>query len=277
MKKTNQFAKAINRKSEKLNITTNSTKTIQSKSFVNRIANTLYCLSEGKNTVTEIADECELSVSTAHRLLNVLIEPRFTIYDPANHQYYLGPLISQLAGNPNITHQFLLRATADEMKRLSGITEETLGLNILLGIQLISLMIMQSKHSLRVHELDENERGPKSLAPMAAGQKVLLSQLDDTKLDLVLKSVKILDDPLIDIEKVKKELKQIRKEGYAVTRGVRIPDAMAISAPIKNYMWPLALIILGPENRLERQISTFTTELLASTNRLSNNIQKFFK
>ena len=277
MKKTTQFPKAINSKSANLNTKTSPSQNIQSKSFVNRIADILVCLNKGKNAVTEIADDCDLSISTVHRLLNVLIEPGFTIYDPISHQYYLGPLISQLAENPDIIHQFLLRASTDEMKRLSNITDETLTFSTLLGIELISLKTIPSKYSLRVHEPDENEQGTRSLTPFAAGQKVLLSQLDDIRLNLVLKSVKILDDPLTNIEQLKKELKQTSEQGYAITRGVRIPDAMAVSAPVKNYVWPLALTILGPENRLERRASTLTAELLASTNRISDNIHKFFK
>jgi DNA-binding IclR family transcriptional regulator len=277
MEKTDQLTKATNLKSTNVNVKTNPDKSIQSKSFVNRIADTLVCLSKGKNSVTEIASDCKLSTSTVHRLLNVLTEPGFTIYDPTTHFYYLGPLISQLAENTNIMHQFLLRSITDEMNRLSGITGETLSLNMLLGIQPVSLKIIPSKYGLRVYEPNENEKGHKSITPLAAGQKVLLSQLDDAKLNLLLKSVKILEDPLIDIEQVKQELKQTSKQGYAITKGTRIPDAMAISTPVKNYIWPLALTVLGPVNRVEGRVSTFTTELLVSSDRLSNNIQKLMK
>ncbi len=96
MKKTTQFHNVTNVKSEKLN-TNNTNENIQPTSFVNRIADTLICLSKGKNAVSEVADDCNLSISTAHRLLNVLTEPGFTIYDPTSHSYYLGPLISLLA------------------------------------------------------------------------------------------------------------------------------------------------------------------------------------
>jgi DNA-binding IclR family transcriptional regulator len=277
MKRTNQFAKTTNSESTKLNIKTNPGNSIQSKSFINRVADVLVSLSKGKNAITEIADDCKLSTSTAHRLLNVLTKPGFTVYDPINHLYYLGPLISQLAEYPSITHQFLLKAATDEMKRLSSITEETLILSIFLGTHTRILTTIPSKHRLRVHETDENDQSMHSLTPLGAGQKAMLSQVDDIKLDSILKSVKILDDPLIDIEQVKRELKQVSEQGYTITRGVRIPDTMAISAPVKNYVLPLALTILGPENRIERQVSAFTAELLAGANRLSNNIKKFFE
>jgi IclR family KDG regulon transcriptional repressor len=215
-------------------------------------------------------------MSTTHRLLNLLTEPGFTIYDPANHQYHLGPLVGQLAANPNVTHHFLLRVTRDEMKRLSDITRETLILSILHGIQSQSLTSIPSKHSLRVHETDEIGRDVHSLTPLAAGQKVLLSQLDDAGLNSILKFVKALDNPLMDIEQVKRELEQVGEQGYAITRGVKIPDVMAISAPVKNYIAPLSITVLGPESRLSRPASHFTAELLISANRLSNTIQEFF-
>jgi len=43
------------------------------------VYNILVCLSQGANTVTEIARIAKLSISTTHRLLNVLIDPGFTI------------------------------------------------------------------------------------------------------------------------------------------------------------------------------------------------------
>ena len=105
----------------------------------------------------------------------------------------------------------------------------------------------------------------------------MLSQLDDIKLNLILKSVKILNDPLLDVEEVKRDLKQTSEKGYAISQEVRVPGAMGISAPVKNYTAPLALTILGPTVRLKTQVSGLTAELLGSTNRLSNNIQEFFK
>jgi DNA-binding IclR family transcriptional regulator len=255
----------------------NTNQVIQSTSIVHRIADILVGLSKGKNTVTEIAGDSKLSISTTHRLLNILAEPGFTIYDPISHQYYMGPLINQLAENHSIMHQFLLQAAKDEMLRMSNITEETLLFTVLMGIQQMTLAVTQSKHSLRVHEDDKNENVRQSLVPMAAGQKVLLSQLDENKLNLILKSVKILDDPVLDCEQVRKELKQTKDQGYAISREVRIPDVMSISVPIRNYMWPLALTVIGPITRLDKKVSAFTTELLASSDRLSNNIQKFYQ
>jgi DNA-binding IclR family transcriptional regulator len=255
----------------------NPNQVIQSTSMVNRIADILLGLSKGKNSVTEIAEDSRLSISTTHRILNILAEPGFTIYDPTSHQYYMGPLINQLAENHSIMHQFLLKAAKDEMLRMSNITQETLLFTVLKGIQQMTLAVIQSQHSLRVHEDEKNENVRQSLVPMAAGQKVLLAQLDENRLTLILKSVKILDDPVLDSEQVGKELKQTKDQGYAITREVRIPDVMSISVPVRNYMWPLALTVIGPITRLDKKVSAFTTELLASSDRLSNNIQKFYQ
>jgi DNA-binding IclR family transcriptional regulator len=276
MSKTNQTREIIDFKLTKTELVANPDDINQSKSFVNRVAKILICLGEGKNAVTEIADTCHLSMSTTHRLLNLLVEPGFTIYDPVNHQYHLGPLVGQLAANPNVTHHFLLRVTRDEMKRLSAITGETVILSILHGIQSQSLTSIPSKYSLRVHESDEFGKDMHSLAPLAAGQRVLLSQLDEIGLNSILKFIKALDNTLMDVEQLKTELKQVAEQGYAITRGVKIPDVMAISAPVKNYIAPLSITILGPESRLSRPASHFTAELLISANRLSNVIQEFF-
>jgi DNA-binding IclR family transcriptional regulator len=68
----------------------------ESKTFMDKIARILVSLSDGKNSVTDIAHQCNLSTSATHRLLNVLAESSFAVRDPINHKYYLGPLINNL-------------------------------------------------------------------------------------------------------------------------------------------------------------------------------------
>jgi DNA-binding IclR family transcriptional regulator len=249
----------------------------QPSSFVTRMAKVLVCLSDGINTVTDISNACGLSTSTTHRLLNTLKEPLLTIYEPETHRYYLGPLITRLASKPRSTHQYLIICALNEMKRLAQITEETISLDLIVGIQFIHAYDIPSIHSLKVLE-QTTEIQP--VIPLGAAQKVLLSQIDEKSLKLALKSAKKWTtgtQVVTDLETIDLQLNQIRRQGYSITRSEAIPGALGISTPVKNYFCPVSLTILGPENRLEHRVPELTGELLASTNTLSNDIAEFFK
>jgi DNA-binding IclR family transcriptional regulator len=247
----------------------------QSISFIDRISSILLALNVGKKTVTEIAQWCNLNVSTTHRLLNLLKEPGFTIYDSSNHRYYLGPLINQLAANPDIAHQFLVVSTEAAVKELAGYTGETVNLSLLFGLRIESIQDIPSKHSLKVLVSNDDEISIHSLSPLGSSQKVLLSQLSEARLNAVLHSIKLINDPLIDVDNVKAQLSQIRKQGFCISYGERVPDAIGISAPILHYTCPLALTIVGPETRMKSKISEYTARLLNSANHMSDNIKDF--
>jgi DNA-binding IclR family transcriptional regulator len=249
-------------------------------SSVVRAANILVSLSNGVNNVTDLSKYCNLSKSTVHRLLKTLEEPRFVVYDSINHRYYLGPLVTQLASNAKATHQYLIMSALEEMKRLADIAEETVTLTLLVGIQFIHLYEITCKQGLKVDErVGDKEEGIAPLLPLGAIQKVLLSQLNDDELKLALKSIESGNSTGngIQIDQLMIEIHQIRQQGYAVTHGERISGALSISAPVKNYFCPVALSILGPENRLILKEPQVLEDTRAGADRLSENIIKLFK
>lgn len=247
-----------------------------SASFVDRIAKVLVCLSQGVNTVTDISKYSNLSISTTHRVLNILTGPRFTLYDSINHRYYLGPLITRLSANPKATHQYLLFASLGEMRSLSDISEETVSLDMVTGIEFIHLHDIPSKHGLKVLQ-DFVESHP--IEPLGAAQKVLLSQLKDHEIKMALKAAAIWrsQDPPVAEEHLMVELAQIRRQGYAITCGEGILGAMGISAPVMHYSCPVVLTILGPENRIRSGKAGLIKELLKSAGNLSRNIAEFIE
>ncbi len=72
-----------------------------------RAANILTCVSNGFNSITDIAEYCGLSKSTVHRLLKALGESNLIVQDPVSREYYLGQLITKLLTKPHITHEYL--------------------------------------------------------------------------------------------------------------------------------------------------------------------------
>jgi IclR family transcriptional regulator, KDG regulon repressor len=249
-------------------------------SFVARMAAILTCLSQGIDNVTDIAGSCNLSTSTVHRMLNTLKEPKFTVYDSIKHRYYLGPLIAQLASNPRSNHQYLVNCAVDEIKRLSVLTEETITLNVLMGLQMLNLYDIQSKHHLNVQQGEEGYVWQAPVLPAGAVARVLLSQLGDKELSYALKSITILNSNIlnkIDVDSMMTQMQEVRRQGYSITCGEMAPEAMGIAVPLKNYNFPAALVILGPESRLKSKSTQLIRELSSSAQIISNNIRRISK
>jgi DNA-binding IclR family transcriptional regulator len=243
---------------------------------VSRAADILFCLSNGITTVTDIARHCNLSKSTVHRLLKALKESYLVTQEPNNPRYHLGPLMIRISSNPQTTHNYLVTIALEEMKRLWDVVEDTVTLNIMIGIQYVRLHEIPSKHDLRV--IDQYD--PVGPIFVGATARVLLSQLNDEELKAALNTLRIsrvTDRSMTDKKAIMEHAKKIRKQGYAISYGERIAGSLCVSAPIKNYFWPAALSVVGPETRLKPELDTNKESLIASADRITGNIGKFIR
>ena len=235
----------------------------------------LTCISNDIHALTDIARQCGLGKSTVHRVLKLLEQSRLVVQDNINRRYYLGPLITQLVSNPLTTHEYLIMQANEEMKRLSQMSEETVTLDILIGIKHFSLYEIPSQHDLKVTQ-ESRMAGP---LQAGASVKVLLSLLNDKQLKTALDSMNITratGRTVTSKELLMTQVKEIRQRGYAVSYGERIAGAMCISVPIKNYSLPVALSVVGPESRLKLREKEVIAELIASSARISDNIARIF-
>jgi IclR family KDG regulon transcriptional repressor len=240
-----------------------------------RTTSILSCLSNDINTITDIAGYCNYSVSTVHRLLQDLKKLSWIIQDDDSHKYYLGPLLTQLASNKIASHKYLIMHSLREMWRLFNVTEETISLAIMVQLHHMLLHEIPSRHDLKISG-ESKWMNPVYVGAMA---KVLLSQLNDEELRTTLKHIKsdqVDGNNITGKAGLMAQIREIQQQGYCVTSGERIPGVLCIAAPIKNYICPASLNILGLENRLRSRTDEFIEELKASTNRISINIAAAF-
>jgi len=247
-------------------------------SFLSRAANIFTCLSEGITTLSDIAKRCGFSASTAHRILGSLTKPGLVIYDPINHRYYLGSRISRLTNNPRTAHQYLIMVSNNEMSRLSSLVEETVTLSLMIGIRYMPLHSVYSMHRMIVLE---EFTGIRPVEPIGATDMVLLSQLSDREIRRVLKIGDIWRGHVINnsfnTEYWIKQLAKVRQEGYAVTHGEKVSGGIGISAPVKNYICPVSLTVIGPEYRLSPRLPDLVRETSLSAQRLSEILIDIFE
>lgn len=208
----------------------------------------LKSLSEGVDRVTDLAVRLGMSKSTTHRLLKSLENTSIVRRDPITRRYYIGPLVLDLASRPVISHQSLTICAFEEMRGLRDLIQETVVLHVRIGLERVCVEELPSLQPLKY------TAGKGFVAPLYTGSagKVLLSELNDEELELLLKNMKfapIGPQTITNSQKLIEEIRKARELGYAVSFGERVPGSASISVPVRSYICPVALSVLGPESR----------------------------
>jgi IclR family acetate operon transcriptional repressor len=104
----------------------------------------------------------------------------------------------------------------------------------------------------------------------------LLSELDDTDLYSLLQNVhlqRFAANTILDKDVFLKELKKIRKQGYATSISELVRGGASVCVPVRHYVCPVALSVLGPDNRLTRDaMMKLLPEIKAGADRISKKL-----
>ena len=208
---------------------------------------------EGPMRVTDAAGRLGVSVSTAHRLLGMLVYRDFAEQLP-DRRYATGPVLRR--GAMQQTSVTTLREVAlPHLRRLVAAVGETANLMVLAGPDVRFVATVESDQVLRV-----GDRTGRTLpAHLSSGGKAVLAGLGADELAVLLEP---LDEAAA--ARVQRELRTIRRRGFAVNDqeteagltavGVAVPPAggfrgaaLSLAAPTARYsrdrlpVWAAAL------------------------------------
>ncbi|MEW5818182.1 MAG: IclR family transcriptional regulator [Spirochaetota bacterium] len=235
-----------------------------------RAVSILKVISEGTNQLSVISNKLKLGKGTIHRILKTLEETGMVKQDPTNREYFLGPLIISLSASYSIAHSFLFSCCREEMIRLRDFSHETVNLQIRMGLLRVCIGEFESLNEIKYIA------GTGSVQPIHLGSagKMLLAEMPDENLNVLLEHIRFVPvciNTITNKETMLKEIKKTRKKGYAVSFSERLRGSASISVPIRNYPSPVALSILGLENRFdEGAMKRCLNEMLESASRISN-------
>jgi DNA-binding IclR family transcriptional regulator len=220
---------------------------------VDRCIDILFILTERPMTLTEVASRSRLSKSTALRLLATLAHGGLVIKDPLAGNYQLGPGCLTL-GHGFMNGQGSLAALAREpLQALREKTGETVAVHVRLGRQRVCVDEIPGPHGVRYVA----EIGASAPIYLGSAGRILLAFMAPAELDTLIGGIPLIapaNDTVIDESALRKELALVRRRGYAMSEGERIPGASAISVPIIGPDGLVAsLSILGPSERLSLQ------------------------
>ena len=175
-------------------------------------------------TVEETATELDLTMSTAYRYIKSLAEAELLTSSISGY-YTLGPAICVLDRAMRL-HDPFINAAQDEMMRLAAAHPDT----IILLTRLYKNTVMCVHREGERLDASGYERGRPMPLDRGAVSKIILANLPQRSLRSLAKSV--ADGPTYDLASLRAELKQIRVQGYSVTRGEIDPTKMGISVPV---------------------------------------------
>jgi DNA-binding IclR family transcriptional regulator len=200
---------------------------------------------EGSLTVTEAAARLRVARSTAHRLLQMLVYRDFAVQD-GTKVYHAGPVL-ELAAHSGSRTAAIRAAALPHMARLVAATAESANLVIRTGSTVRFIASLESSQALHVG----SREGMVFPAHRTSGGLLLLAELEPAELKAVYGLAELgshgkRDDRTgkpgtpadsaqrPDLARLRRELAQVRKQGFSVNQGRSEKGVVAVGVPIRD-------------------------------------------
>ena len=191
-----------------------------------------FSIEENELSLADLHRKLALSKSSLQRILNTLVMNGLLDKDEKKKTYQLGIelfFLGQLVEKNNN----LLSVCKPFMEKLRDEVGESVQLNIIHQKERKCIGYIPSNHELMTIAYV----GQTSPLYAGASAKLLMANLPQDQLTEILNDLemeKITDDTIDNLEDLKRELENIRLNGYSLSYGERVQGAFGLCAPIKN-------------------------------------------
>ena len=214
-----------------------------------------------------ISERLNIPLSTTYRYLAILLERGFLDRTPDTRKYKLGLMLFQL-GNIVSSKIKFVDIVMPHMISLSSLSGETVLLSVLNGSKALCIEKVEPNKLIKM----SIERGSSFPLYAASSGKLLLAYQNDSFIDSILQKVlftKFTDYTITDPILLKKELKDIREQGFAISDQEVELGARSISAPVIDHKGKViaALSIAGPSERIKSENIPPLTQMVKDTSK----------
>jgi len=224
------------------------------------------CSSPQKDfSLSELSNTFQVNKATMHRMLRVLAARGYLRQDEKTGRYLLNWKLLELGAQ--VTAKFgLLEIASPIMENLARATGETVNLAVLYDKKVVYIHKVESTHFLRT-DLRVGIAVPSYCSALG---KAMLAWYEEDQLEMILDPndfTSFTPSTITDLETLKKELRQIRKRGYAVDREEYIPGITCVAAPINNRQQKVlaAISVAGPSLRIPEDKIVAVGELVRNS------------
>jgi DNA-binding IclR family transcriptional regulator len=184
--------------------------------------------SRGCNLKT-IANELDLHVATAHRILGVLAGEGFIIHDRGTKFYHIGLELINLTIDSYFA--YLLEYFRSTLKGIAQKTEDTVFLIIRSGYEALCIDRVEGTFPIRALTVDVGGRVPLGIG---AGALALLSFISDKETQAIISAIdgRYTEFGNLKADDIRARVKTTRKLGYALSSSSRISGTTGVGLPI---------------------------------------------
>jgi DNA-binding IclR family transcriptional regulator len=210
-----------------------------------------FSLQEPRLPLTDIARKVELPLSTTHRILTTLRAVGIVEQEGDRDFYRLGLKLLEL-GSMVLANMEVHREALPCIEELARETGETVHLGVFDGSQVVSIEKMDSPHGLA-----SNVTIGKGAPAYCTGVgKALLAFQPTEVVDRLCRAQLTAYTPqtVTDPVRLRKELAQVRAQGFAVDNMEHQADVRCVAAPIRNHSGRVvaSLSVSGPATRIPK-------------------------
>jgi IclR family acetate operon transcriptional repressor len=236
-----------------------------------RILETLQASTTGLQ-LKDIAVRTGINKSTAYRFLAHLESEGYLFRNDAG-AYIVGPKLARL-GSGVAYHTTLRTVCRPVMQRLWVTTTETVNLGVLSGLDVLYLDVLESSHSFRM----VSQVGSRRPLHCTALGKAMLAFVSETERESALASLrleKFAPRTITSIPGLRKELKKVAQQGFAVDDEEACAGSRCAGAPIFDQSGNVvaAISVSGPVTRIDRtKLLQFSTAVREGARLISRNL-----
>lgn len=222
--------------------------------------------------LTDIAHSLKYDKATVSRLLKTLEQFGLVMVNPRSRKYRLGPRVLELAGRFNLQRD--LRSIAlPEMVRIRNLLGETVGLSFpLLDGRVCTEQVESLEHVRAVMPIGQ-------ILPYHAGSvgRVMLAHKPWREIERILKGplTAFSENTITDVQRLRDNLAEVRRNGYAISLGERLLGSCGISVPLLNHQREVlsALTVIGPVSRFSAErAKAFFPSLKEAASRITSDL-----
>lgn len=222
------------------------------------------CTSEKRRGVTELSKELSLQKSNVSRLLQTLVALGYVERDEASGKY--GATLRLWEYGAMVADRVDVRAVSRPyLERLAAATEETVHLSVLSGAEVVYIDKVDSPTPLRSY----SRVGGRAPAHCVATGKALLAFVDEPTLKRILRGrlQQFTASTVSSVDALEKELRLVRKRGYAINRGEWRDGVNGLAVPVFDHTGRavasvgITLPPVSPPQSLIDQLVTCSTDI----------------
>ena len=224
-------------------------------------------------TLSQLSRELGAPKSTVLTIVRTLAGRGFLAYDAEPRTYRLGPALTRFGARAQAVD---LRGLAKpHLEALAAETKETAFLAVVDGGEVFYTCKIDSPQPVQYLA----QVGVRRPLHCTASGKIGLAYMPDADVRAYIARTRLRRYTANTITKparLRAELAEIRRRGYAVNRGEFFPELFGIGAPVRD---PAGVVIAsanlgGPLFRLNRQTGAFARAVVASANAVSAEVRR---